>query len=268
MFIQTEETRDDTTLKFLPGRQVSGSGVREFASPGDAEGVPLAETLFEIGGIRAVALALDHVAVTRDVGIEWKVLKPAILRTITDHYSADEAKAAAAAALVDDDEVSEQLLDLIETRIRPVARDQGGDVHYVGFHPETGRVHLRLDGPAASLLGGIQTMLRHYVPEATEVVNDDVWVPRPSLDTDEGRAVQAILDNEINPGVAAHGGAVRLVDIADHTAYLEFGGGCHGCGMVDVTLKHGVESAILGGVPSITAVLDVTDHAEGANPYY
>ena len=278
MFIQTEETPDHNTLRFLPGRKVSSDGAHEYTHPDDATESPLAEALLEIGGIRAVTLATDHVAVTRDEGIEWKVLKPAIFGAITDHFSPSPARESDGfrteddsddvPGLVRDDEVSEQLLDLLETRIRPVAHDQGGDVRYVGFDAETGRVHLRLNGAAAGLLGGIQTMLRHYVPEVTEVVNHDRWVPRPGLDTDEGKAVQTILDNEINPAVASHGGAVRLIDVSDHTAYLEFGGGCHGCGMVDVTLKQGVETAILGGVPSITAVVDVTDHAEGANPYY
>ena len=278
MFIQTEETTDQNTLRFLPGRKVSSDSAHEYTHPDDAAGSPLAEALLEIGGIRAVTLAADHVAITRDEGIEWKVLKPAIFGAITDHFSPPPVPESVdfrteddlddVPGLVRDDEVSEQLLDLLETRIRPVAHDQGGDVRYVGFDTETGRVHLRLDGAAAGLLGGIQTMLRHYVPEVTEVVNHDRWVPRPGLDTEEGKAVQAILDNEINPAVASHGGAVRLVDVSDHTAYLEFGGGCHGCGMVDVTLKQGVETAILGGVPGITAVVDVTDHAEGANPYY
>ena len=82
------------------------------------------------------------------------------------------------------------------------------------------------------------------------------------------RAVQEILDRQINPGVGSHGGMVSLVDVKDGTAYMRFGGGCQGCAAVDVTLKQGVETAIRAAVPAITAIVDVTDHEAGANPYY
>ncbi|HET8776169.1 MAG TPA: NifU family protein [Candidatus Limnocylindria bacterium] len=82
------------------------------------------------------------------------------------------------------------------------------------------------------------------------------------------RAVQDVIDRQINPGVGSHGGMVTLVDVRDGTAYLQFGGGCQGCAAVDVTLKHGVETAIRAAVPSISAIVDATDHEAGANPYY
>lgn len=82
------------------------------------------------------------------------------------------------------------------------------------------------------------------------------------------RAVQEVIDRQINPGVGSHGGMVTLVDVRDGTAYLQFGGGCQGCAAVDVTLKHGVETAIRAAVPSILAIVDATDHDAGANPYY
>ena len=82
------------------------------------------------------------------------------------------------------------------------------------------------------------------------------------------RAVQDVLDRQINPGVGSHGGMVTLVDVRDGTAYLQFGGGCQGCAAVDVTLKHGVETAIRAAVPAISAIVDATDHDAGANPYY
>jgi Fe/S biogenesis protein NfuA len=82
------------------------------------------------------------------------------------------------------------------------------------------------------------------------------------------RAVQDVLDSQINPGVGSHGGMVTLVDVRENTAYLRFGGGCQGCAAVDVTLKHGVETAIRAAVPSISAIVDATDHEAGANPYY
>lgn len=81
-------------------------------------------------------------------------------------------------------------------------------------------------------------------------------------------ALQKVLEEKINPNVASHGGWISLVAVEDETAYLRFGGGCQGCGMVNVTLKQGVERIIFDEVPEITRVLDVTDHASGSNPYY
>ncbi len=82
------------------------------------------------------------------------------------------------------------------------------------------------------------------------------------------KAVQGVLDTQINPSVAGHGGFVALLDVKDNTAYIALGGGCQGCGMADVTLKQGIEVAIMNAVPEIEQVLDSTDHATGENPYY
>jgi len=80
--------------------------------------------------------------------------------------------------------------------------------------------------------------------------------------------VQHLLDTSINPGVAGHGGFVRLMDVQDSVVYVQMGGGCQGCGMADVTLKAGIESLIKEEIPEVTEVLDTTDHAAGRNPYY
>lgn len=80
--------------------------------------------------------------------------------------------------------------------------------------------------------------------------------------------VQALFDTELNPALAAHRGMIRLIDVRDNKVYLAFGGGCHGCGMVDVTLKHGVEARIKEAIPEIEEVIDTTDHGSGRNPYY
>ncbi len=80
--------------------------------------------------------------------------------------------------------------------------------------------------------------------------------------------VQQILDEKINPGVAAHGGRISLIDVKDKTVYVQLEGGCQGCGQADVTLKQGIEVAIKEAVPEIEEILDVTDHANGRNPYY
>lgn len=92
--------------------------------------------------------------------------------------------------------------------------------------------------------------------------------PNSRWDDPVARRVQELLDTEINPGVASHGGWVELLDVKDATAYIRLGGGCQGCGMADVTLKQGIEVSILDRVPEVTRVLDTTDHAAGENPYY
>ena len=91
----------------------------------------------------------------------------------------------------------------------------------------------------------------------------------PGADAPLGDRVQYVLDVEINPQIAAHGGRVRLVDAdADGVVLLQFGGGCHGCGMADVTLKQGIEKTLRSHFPEITAVRDATDHTTGSNPYF
>lgn len=92
--------------------------------------------------------------------------------------------------------------------------------------------------------------------------------PNSRWDDPVARRVQDLLDTEINPGVASHGGWVELLDVKDSTAYIRLGGGCQGCGMADVTLKQGIEVSILEHIPEVTRVLDSTDHAAGENPYY
>ena len=92
--------------------------------------------------------------------------------------------------------------------------------------------------------------------------------PESGLDSDDGKAIQRLLDEHINPQVASHGGHIALVDVKGDTAYIRMGGGCVGCGMANVTLKQGVAKAIQAQIPAITNVLDVTDHDGGTNPYY
>jgi len=80
--------------------------------------------------------------------------------------------------------------------------------------------------------------------------------------------VQEVLDRQINPSVAAHGGYVDLLEVRDGAAYVQLGGGCQGCAQVDVTLRQGIEVAIKAAVPQVTQVIDTTDHAAGLNPYF
>jgi Fe/S biogenesis protein NfuA len=112
--------------------------------------------------------------------------------------------------------------------------------------------------------------------EGTEVdLNDkgelEAFNPSMSITEINGSVeeqIQYVLDEEVNPMVASHGGVVSLLEVKDQNAYLEFGGGCQGCGMIDVTLKQGVEVMIKEQVSEIEAIYDVTDHAGGTNPYY
>ncbi len=97
----------------------------------------------------------------------------------------------------------------------------------------------------------------------SEAVTESMLAPEETQ-----RRVQQVLDTIINPAVASHGGVVRLLDVANNTVFLEFGGGCQGCGMVSVTLKYGVERTIRDEVPEVGAIMDTTDHAAGRNPYY
>jgi Fe/S biogenesis protein NfuA len=92
------------------------------------------------------------------------------------------------------------------------------------------------------------------------------WWPGDEASLDE--RVSAVLDHEINPSIAAHGGRAELVEVAGDAVYLTMGGGCQGCGMAQVTLRQGIEVALRHWVPEIDAVHDVTDHASGENPYY
>ena len=92
--------------------------------------------------------------------------------------------------------------------------------------------------------------------------------PNPIWTDPQAMAIQELLDTQVNPAVASHGGHIELVDVHDNIVYIRFGGGCQGCGMVSVTLNQGVEQAIREAFPEIREIVDVTDHAAGTNPYY
>jgi Fe/S biogenesis protein NfuA len=92
--------------------------------------------------------------------------------------------------------------------------------------------------------------------------------PNPLWFDEREAAVQRVFDEQINPAIAAHGGVVSLLAVEDSTAFVEFGGGCQGCGMIAVTLKQGVETAVFEQVPSIDRIIDSTDHDSGENPFY
>lgn len=114
---------------------------------------------------------------------------------------------------------------------------------------------------------GIGNVIRRHLRAGGPIVADDFLRDLPS-EGDLKWAIRDLLDREINPAVAQHGGFVELIDVRRNTVYLRLGGGCQGCGAADVTLKQGIEKAIRNLVPAVGEILDTTDHAAGRNPYY
>ena len=179
MFIQTEQTPNPATLKFLPGQPVMERGTADFPSRDAAQRSPLALRLFEIDGVTGVFLGRDFVSVSKEDRVEWHVLKPAILGALMEHLSAglavvEDAASAAAAEPGEDDEIVAQIKELLDTRVRPSVAQDGGDIVFRGF--EDGIVFLHLQGACAgcpsstaTLRMGIENLLRHYVPEVVGV---------------------------------------------------------------------------------------------------
>ena len=120
-----------------------------------------------------------------------------------------------------------------------------------------------LDWPAL----GIGNLIRKHIRSGAPIVAADYFRDLPS-EGDLKWAIRDLLDREINPAVAAHGGFIELIDVKRNNVYLRLGGGCQGCGAADVTLKQGIEKAIRSLAPLVGEILDTTDHAAGRNPYY
>jgi len=129
---------------------------------------------------------------------------------------------------------------------------------------------LYVDGASVPFLDGAELdFLRSDTGGQVTVKAPRIKGIAPAEDAGVLERIRHVLDSEINPQLAAHGGRVALEEFtAQGAAVLRFGGGCHGCGMVDVTLRNGVEKTLKARVPEVTAVLDATDHASGAKPYY
>jgi len=178
MFIQTETTPNPLTLKFIPGVTVLDGGTAFYTDASAAAGSPLAQALFELKDVRAVFLGQDFVTVTRSESSSWETLKPSLLTTIMEHFvsgrktvSNTESSIAHTEA---DTEITKQIKELIDTRVRPAVAMDGGDIIYRGF--ENGIVKLELHGSCSgcpsstmTLKNGIENMLRHYVPEVQGV---------------------------------------------------------------------------------------------------
>jgi len=189
MFIETETTPNPAALKFLPGRAVMPAGSREFASPEAAAASPLAQAIFDTGEVVNVLFGTDFIAVTAAPGADWGALKPQIIAILLDHFVSEAPLFAPASASdiavppetdmaveerPEDAEVIAAIHELLETRVRPAVAGDGGDVAYRGYRD--GVVYLTLQGSCsgcpsstATLKHGIEGLLKHYVPQVTEV---------------------------------------------------------------------------------------------------
>jgi Fe-S cluster biogenesis protein NfuA len=180
MFIQTESTPNPATLKFLPGQTVLEMGTADFPSAETAGKSPLATRIFAVAGVTGVFFGTDFVTVTKAESVDWGHIKPAILGAIMEHYQSGapviEGEQAAAHQAHDgpDGDIVRQIKELLDTRVRPAVAQDGGDITFHGF--DRGIVYLHMKGACAgcpsstlTLKMGIENLLRHYIPEVTEV---------------------------------------------------------------------------------------------------
>jgi Fe-S cluster biogenesis protein NfuA len=181
MFIETERTPNPATLMFRPGVRVTDGTTADFASPEAAAASPLAEALFGLGDVERVFFGQDFISVTKAEGAaDWADLKTQVLGVLVDHFSSGAPlfTAATSGPVINDDpedaEIVTQILELIDTRIRPQVAGDGGDIVYRGFNK--GTVFLEMQGACsgcpsstATLKMGIESLLKYYVPEVTDV---------------------------------------------------------------------------------------------------
>ncbi len=185
MHIEIETTPNPATVKFLPGQTVMADGTRDFATPEDAEGSPLADALFGLGDVEGVFFGGDFVSVTKGPGSDWATVKPQVLTILLDHFAAGAPLFHPHAADADpgptsfpiapeDADIVAQIAELIDTRVRPAVAADGGDIVLRGF--DKGTVFLSMQGACAgcpsssmTLKQGVEQLLKYYVPEVTEV---------------------------------------------------------------------------------------------------
>ena len=176
MFIQTEQTPNPQTLKFLPGKVVMDNGTAFFQNPQEGSDSPFAKRLFDVEGVAGVFFGSDFITITKTQSTDWQVIKPLILGSIMDHYnSGDETilkdhkkENSSLKANENDDDLVKQIKELLDTRVRPAVAMDGGDIIYDSF--KDGVVYLQMQGACsgcpsstATLKMGIENMLKHYV---------------------------------------------------------------------------------------------------------
>ena len=181
MFIQTESTPNPATLKFLPGQTVLDAGTADFTTAEAAAKSPLARRIFAVDGVTGVFLGTDFVTVTKADSILWEHVKPAILGAVMEHFQSgapviegERPESAHAEQDGPDGDIVRQIKELLDTRVRPAVAQDGGDITFHGF--DRGVVYLHMQGACAgcpsstlTLKMGIENLLRHYIPEVTEV---------------------------------------------------------------------------------------------------
>jgi Fe-S cluster biogenesis protein NfuA len=187
MLIRTEQTPNPATRKFLPGEPVMEAGTRDFADAESADASPLARALFDSGLVEGVFYGRDFISVTAAPAVSWTDLEPLVLETLLDHFVSGAplftpGSAAGIHVAADDDfdddpadaEIIDQIKELIETRVRPAVAQDGGDIAYKGY--KDGRLYLSMHGACAgcpssavTLKRGIESLIRHYVPEVETV---------------------------------------------------------------------------------------------------
>ena len=180
MFIETEDTPNPATLKFLPGRPVMAEGTADFTSVETAGRSPLAAALFAQDGVSRVFLGGDFIAVTKSDDVSWSALKPLVLSVVVDQFVSGrpviegEASAADEDVLPEDQEIVDQIKELLDTRVRPAVAGDGGDIVFRGYRDGIVRLHMQgacsgCPSSRATLKHGVENMLRHYVPEVQSV---------------------------------------------------------------------------------------------------
>jgi Thioredoxin-like proteins and domains len=188
MFIQTEQTPNPQTLKFLPGKVVMDEGTAFYQNIDEAQESPFAKRLFSVDGVEGVFFGSDFITVKKSESFDWQVLKPSVLGGIIDHFNSGDKTIEKKDTKEsknslnenkDDSEVVKQIKELLDTRVRPAVAMDGGDIIYNDF--EDGIVYLKMQGACsgcpsstATLKMGIENMLKHYIPEVQEVRPVDV----------------------------------------------------------------------------------------------
>ncbi|KAG7209546.1 hypothetical protein KM043_015626 [Ampulex compressa] len=183
MFIQTQDTPNPNSLKFLPGVAVLEPGqTKDFPNGTEAYCSPLAKMLFRIEGVKAVFFGPDFITITKaDEDVEWKLLKPEVYAVIMDFFATglpvlNEAQPASDTQInEEDDEIVQMIKELLDTRIRPTVQEDGGDIVFMGF--EEGIVKLKMQGSCTNcpssvvtLRNGVQNMMQFYIPEVLGVI--------------------------------------------------------------------------------------------------
>lgn len=179
MFIQTEETPNPDSLKFIPGRVVLETGTASFNSTEDCATSPFAKRLLSIEGVTGAFFGSDFITISKDSNHDWYILKPSIIGIIMEQFVAGlpvivDTPNSAHSSNDSDDPIVQQIKELIDTRVRPAVAQDGGDILFHSF--EDGIVYLKMQGACsgcpsstATLKSGIENMLRYYIPEVEEV---------------------------------------------------------------------------------------------------